>query len=455
MEYLGRIDNQVKIRGYRIELGEIENHLLNHKGVKEAVVIAREVSSKLESADGPGNKYLCAYLVPYSFPPSCTPGVLREHLAEIFPDYMIPSYFVILNKIPLTINGKINRKVLPDPGIDAGEDYVPPGNETEEGIDAEKISVRANFFEIGINSITLLKIANRLSTKFDTHFSITMLFNNPSVEGIAENVQKNLTRIKTKRLVLLNRGKASRNLYLLTGDGAVYGMKDLAKLLEDRYNVYGIQARGIMADEKLPETREEILEEYIGEIELLQPQGPYLLAGHCIGSAIAYELARILEDRNHRVEKVIVYNVHAFMPEFFLDHFKVKQVYTGMMDITRAWQNFWKTTAKKRNKTKAEKGSNEESGAFPQDLEARRREVERNLARLFDNALIFPRIINSPILVFKALERSEPETPRWHPRVWGKMSTQTVKIVDVPGDHYSMFKPPHVPVLARLMMESI
>ncbi|MDP4147694.1 MAG: amino acid adenylation domain-containing protein, partial [Bacillota bacterium] len=125
IEFIGRMDHQVKIRGYRIELGEIESQLLKHEEIKEAVVIDRE--------DTEGNKYLCAYVVSNK---EITVTELREHLAKELPDYMIPAYFIQLENIPLTPNGKIDRKALPEPEgeINTGVEYAAPRNEVEEKI---------------------------------------------------------------------------------------------------------------------------------------------------------------------------------------------------------------------------------------------------------------------------------------------------------------------------------
>ena len=123
MEYYGRLDHQVKIRGHRIELGEIEARLLQHEAVEEAVVIARD--------DSEGIKYLCAYLVKGA---ELTIQALREYLSSELPGYMIPSYFVELEKMPLTSNGKLDRKALPDPdgSINTGTEYIAPSNDIEE-----------------------------------------------------------------------------------------------------------------------------------------------------------------------------------------------------------------------------------------------------------------------------------------------------------------------------------
>lgn len=148
VEFLGRIDHQVKIRGFRIETGEIETKLLENQNISEAVVIDRE--------DKKGHKYLCAYIVARA---KTNANELREYLSDHLPDYMLPSYFIQINKMPLTPNGKIDRKALPEPAGDviAASGYEAPRNETEEKLaavwqevlDRDKIGINDNFLKSG------------------------------------------------------------------------------------------------------------------------------------------------------------------------------------------------------------------------------------------------------------------------------------------------------------------
>jgi amino acid adenylation domain-containing protein/non-ribosomal peptide synthase protein (TIGR01720 family) len=162
IEFLGRIDNQVKIRGFRIELDEIEVQLLKHEAVKEAVVLVRE--------DQHGNKNLCAYV---ACEKEIQIGLLREYLSKELPNYMVPAYFVPITKLPLTVNGKIDKKSLPEPSIINNsnmENYIPPRNEAERefasawgsvlGID--NISIYDNFFHLGGDSIKAVQVISML-----------------------------------------------------------------------------------------------------------------------------------------------------------------------------------------------------------------------------------------------------------------------------------------------------
>ncbi|NOQ25410.1 MAG: amino acid adenylation domain-containing protein [Bacteroidales bacterium] len=183
IEFLGRIDHQVKIRGFRIELGEIESALLKHENIKESVVLAREENN---------DKYLCAYIVSKE---ELNHEELRAYMLAQLPDYMVPSYFVELDKLPLTSNGKINRRALPSPEVKAGDNYVAPSNEIEEKLvkiwseilnfDKEDISTTANFFAIGGQSLKATVLVSKINKEFSIEISLGNIFELPTILKLA------------------------------------------------------------------------------------------------------------------------------------------------------------------------------------------------------------------------------------------------------------------------------
>ena len=187
IEFLGRIDHQVKIRGFRIELGEIEHQLLKFAGMKEAVVLARDNASE--------EKYLCAYLISEQ---ELSMNEIRQHLAKSLPEYMIPSYFVQLEKLPLTANGKIDLQALPEPEGRVETDYVAPQNELEEilaGIwsevlGKERIGIDDNFFELGGHSLKAMIMISRIHRALSVQLPLIELFAAPTISGISEYVSK-------------------------------------------------------------------------------------------------------------------------------------------------------------------------------------------------------------------------------------------------------------------------
>jgi amino acid adenylation domain-containing protein len=190
IEYLGRVDFQVKIRGFRVELGEIDNLLLRHPAVENAVTVAL--------TDAPGGPRLVAYVVPEPAQ-NLTSGELRAFVEKDLPDYMIPSYFTIMEEFPLSPNGKVDRKRLPVPSADRPElatDYVPPRNDVEQKIadiwqevlGIDRVGVHDNFFELGGHSLLLAKVNDKLESTFHQSFNMVDLFRYPTIADLAEHL---------------------------------------------------------------------------------------------------------------------------------------------------------------------------------------------------------------------------------------------------------------------------
>lgn len=200
LDFMRRIDNQVKVSGFRIELEEIENSILNDKNIKNAVVVVREESEN--------DKRLVAYLVPEEGH-DISIGNLRQELGKKLPSYMVPSSFVVLEMLPLTKNGKIDKSKLPESGnniANSEKEYVAPRSEMEvklakiwaDVLKVDKVGINDNFFELGGNSILALQVMNRIHNEFDNNIELRLLFENPTVEQLL--------------LIILNEEVAATNL---------------------------------------------------------------------------------------------------------------------------------------------------------------------------------------------------------------------------------------------------
>ncbi len=187
IEFIGRMDNQVKIRGYRIELGEIEHQLLEHDKIQETVVIVKQDQTK--------SKYIVAYFVSKEKLPVAE---LKTYLSKNLPQYMIPSYFIQLDNLPISANGKIDHKALPetDSMIQAKE-YIAPQNEIEEKLTliwseilgAKKIGITDNFFELGGHSLKATSLVTRIYKEFEVEIPLSQIFNNPTINQLAKYIQ--------------------------------------------------------------------------------------------------------------------------------------------------------------------------------------------------------------------------------------------------------------------------
>lgn len=201
IEFLGRKDQQVKIRGYRVELGEIENRLLKHPAVKNGIVV--------DQTDPNGKKYLCAYIVADR---EIQITELKEFLALELPEYMIPTSLMKIAAIPLTPNGKVDRKALPAPETNhgTGVEYVAPRTETErkmveiweEVLGVTPIGINDNFFQLGGHSLKITSMIARMRNSFDVDLPITEFFNYQTIAEIATMIEKNLSKQKTLEEIL-------------------------------------------------------------------------------------------------------------------------------------------------------------------------------------------------------------------------------------------------------------
>ncbi|MCP4146888.1 MAG: amino acid adenylation domain-containing protein, partial [bacterium] len=240
--FQGRIDTQVKIRGFRIELEEIRTQLAKHNTVKEAVVICRD-----EKKD---DHYICAYLV---LEENCNETaavdtLLKEYLSQKLPEYMIPSYYIPVEKIPLTPNGKIDKKRLPLPEIKAGEGYVAPGTPLEEKltelwanlltIPKKVIGIDANFFNLGGHSLNATVLLARIHKEMDAKIPLVAVFANPTIRMLAKLIQgtvkKEFTSITpTEKKEYYPVSSAQKRMYILQlmdVAGTTYNMPQIIPL---------------------------------------------------------------------------------------------------------------------------------------------------------------------------------------------------------------------------------
>ena len=184
IEFIGRIDHQVKIRGFRIELGEIESRLETHEGINETIVIVRE--------DEENRPYICAYITANR---EISLDELKGFLGEKLPEYMIPAYFVQMDKLPLTKNGKVDRKALPEPDRSAGTEaeYEAPRNYVEQRIisiledvlGTERMSISCHFFDKGGNSLKAMQAVHSINKTFGIDMRISTFFKHPTAKSLA------------------------------------------------------------------------------------------------------------------------------------------------------------------------------------------------------------------------------------------------------------------------------
>jgi amino acid adenylation domain-containing protein len=325
LECLGRIDNQVKIRGYRIELEEIEAALSSHASVRDcAVVVARR-----EHLD---DVRLVAYVVPTGVH---RPAIehLRLYLKTLLPDYMIPSGFAFLDKIPLTPNGKVDRGALPVPGAELSDltvGYVAPRNQAEHvmaGIWAEvlgtkEVGVFDNFFELGGHSLSATRLIARLNSAFQIDLPLRSIFVEPTIAGMSKRlIHDEFTQryyyvgetCRWNRLVPAQPKGSRVPLFMVAGyldaDDTLRVLSRLIRHLGMDQPVYGLQPRWLDGRSERYSGPEEAALEFLADLRAIQPKGPYLVGGDCAGGIIATVLAQELLRQGEQVE-LIMFDTH-------------------------------------------------------------------------------------------------------------------------------------------------
>jgi len=295
IEFLGRNDFQVKIRGFRIELGEIEARLIEYPAVREAAVIARE--------DILGDKRLAAYYTTYTTagPSVPDPEQLRSHLSASLPEYMVPAAYVLLDTLPLTPSGKLDRKALraPDSGSYLARGYETPQGEIETRLATiwsnllkqEKIGRNDNFFALGGHSLLAVQMVLRLQRLLNSEVMLNDLFTHPTVAALAAQIEGRSERTGKYPAICMRRGNAP--LFLAhCGSGELLYVSTLAPHIETGPSVYGLPSQSV--DESPLESVDAMAARLARMVRAAQPFGPYRLAGWSFGGTLAYEMARQL-----------------------------------------------------------------------------------------------------------------------------------------------------------------
>jgi amino acid adenylation domain-containing protein len=321
IECLGRMDRQVKIRGNRVELGEIEAVLRRRQGVRDVAVVAR-----LGAAPAPGHRaepQLVAYYVSEAPIPARD---LRSECRGVLPGFMVPSTFVSLDALPLTSSGKVDERRLPTPETRVQEepDHIePPRDPIEEVIarifaevlDLPSVSVDANFFDLGGDSLRGVHLIARVEEAFELEAPPRWLVEAPTVAGVAARVRQlrdarpaapvpAAVAEAASPLVAIRRSGSKRPFFLVAGgagaDSELLVYASLAPYLDADQPFFGLPVKhlgGPGASFTVEELAGRLLEEVTGR----QPSGPYLLGGECIGGIVAFEMAQQLRARGQDV----------------------------------------------------------------------------------------------------------------------------------------------------------
>ncbi|NQZ12471.1 MAG: AMP-binding protein, partial [Algicola sp.] len=303
---LGRSDAQVNIRGFRVELGEIEAQLLQLPQIKSAVVLA------------PEQKQLVAFVIVEGVVADFN-RLVKNALKDKLPDYMVPSVLIEMDAFPLNANGKIDQRALiqghvKGSGNWAGDDYVAPQNQTEAkqvqvwaeclDLSVEQVSVTANFFELGGNSLSLLKLIGALKAQ-GVDRTIKQFYESPTIRGMSATPSE--SNDETQTLVKLNNTTKGTPLFVFHAiGGRVLGYQKLAKALEGICPVIGVQAPFNFSCDLSFDSILELAHYYQAAIKRKQPIGPYRLCGWSAGGVVAHRVAHVLTEQGDDVDYLAI-----------------------------------------------------------------------------------------------------------------------------------------------------
>ncbi len=312
LAFLGRVDRQLKVRGFRVEPGEIEETLRRHPRVADAAVVAFERGT---------DRALAAHVVPRSGAVP-TPAELRAHAARSLPGPAVPVAWSVVERLPLTTNGKLDTSALAPPvaGTRSADEVerVAPRSDLERRLaaiwertlDAGAVGLDDDFFELGGHSLLAVELFDAIESSLGRRLPLATIFAAPTVRQLAADLEVEDRAARRGSLVTLTPagpGTARPPIFCASaGDGNAVGFGALARALGEEQPFHALQPRGLDGGAPLPASVAALARAYEREVRRIQPQGPYLLAGRCLGALAAYELARRLEARGERVALLAV-----------------------------------------------------------------------------------------------------------------------------------------------------
>ncbi|MGK8485768.1 amino acid adenylation domain-containing protein [Nocardia asiatica] len=312
LEYAGRGDQQVQLRGFRIELGEIEAALLGCEGVGQAVALVRR--------DEHAGERLIGYVVPDTGV-ALDPATVRAEAARFLTGYMVPDAVVVLDALPLTANGKLDRRALPAPEFVSGTVYRAPETATEQAVaaafaellDADRVGLDDDFFGLGGNSLLAAQVVGRLRETTAATVRVQWFFTDATVAGLAARIDAGDADVNAALDVLLPiraTGSAAPLFCLHPMYGLAWSYAGLAQFLPAEQPIFGLQSPALSEDGELPGSLDELAQRYLAEIRAVQPQGPYRLLGWSLGGVLAHAIATELQDAGEQVELLAMMDSH-------------------------------------------------------------------------------------------------------------------------------------------------
>jgi amino acid adenylation domain-containing protein len=478
IEFLGRKDHQVKVRGFRIELGEIETALQEHEGVRQALVIAQE--------DESGDKQLVAYVVTEEESGASSNGnngsvrgaqrsnEWRDHLQGKLPEYMVPSAYVELERLPLNANGKIDRKSLPKPEQERTREaeYVGPRNETEETLcrlweevlRRERVGIHDHFFKTGGHSLRAVQLISRVRTVFAIDMPLTVLFSAPTVARMAEHITvlKGDERQQASPILvnIQSHGMSAPFFCVHAIGGEVISYGELSQELGMEQPFYGLQSPPADFFTKSEVSIGQLATLYNREIRSVQSNGPYMLGGWSMGGLVAWEMAQQLVKEGHTVGLLAL--IDTTPPSRYLEaddeandlsmlaRFALNMSGLAGRDPGPLVERFSQASEQDQWKMVEENlvsyGVLAPHTAYAEMI-ALLDVFTRNYLAMNNYSLHHSK---QPVVFFRAAE-----TPERFSRLWNTWAGGSIQFHSVAGDHFTMLRQPNVGVIGEILQRYI
>ena len=459
IEYQGRVDHQIKIHGVRVEPGEIESAILQYPEIKQALVVARE--------DRPGDKQLIAYVIPTKLD-GFVPGAIRNFLKDKLPAYLIPSAFVPLTEFPLTFNGKVDRKALPEPPMPTGTRVAVaegPRDELEyrlvtiweEILRVKPVGLRDNFFDLGGHSLMAARLLARIDQSLGKELPLESLLDAPTIDEQAQLIRgynKN-----GSQPVASPTNSSVIPLFYLGGDPTFQALSQRLRSLHEFHSL-GIQA-SIVRQLKNRYALECIAEHFVHAIKARRPHGPYMLGGWCAHGLLALETAQQLRRQGEEVALVVMLEtvnpVRLNQQGYFTRLITRMQLKLNLLEFEYAYM---RTLGREQARDYVMGRFVRKMGALRRDAGQKFRGTSQNQMELDQKNLLevlygaasnyIPMRYDSPVMLVHSRKplfgfANDPHLG------WDKSLTSQLELCEVAGNHYTMYTEPNVEGLAQLM----
>ena len=449
LEHFGRKGRKIKLSGFSVEPFEVECELLCQPGVSNAVVVSHQ--------DGDNEPFLVGYV---AAPSNISASKIRNGLATRLPPHMVPSHIVIMDSLPMTAGGKIDRRSLPLPSSKRlpSQGYRAPASEDEralvliwqEILKLSSIGTDDNFFELGGTSLQALLLFGRIKTVLSRNVPPSAIICAPTTAQLAELMRQEATLGTAESLVPFRLSGGSEPLYMMHGNnGSLFYVRHLLTDLNSNRPVYGLQPPPLNGAHRILRTIESMATSYIAEIRRVQPRGPYFLMGYSFGGWVVFEMARQLVQAGEHVNFLGMIDTILRWPPVPSRATRLRSGIQGLPAqqvplylLLRVWESLaFRIRTRKRV---AALWLNAARVSFKLAMSDTQRSdyYERLCVRARHQYV--PRPYSGHLTIFSSAGNAEWQRLCWEPLVQGGLT-----VLEIPAGHLEMIRPPHSKLLAK------